>query len=315
MEDQHSIAKKQIENDIANKRYNPMNDVLFKFIFGRDERKNITIDLLNAILNRTGKQTIKDIQFKNSEIVPFYNDDKLTRLDIFCITEDETKIDVEVQLINKKDMERRSLFYWSQMYLMGLNKGEDYITLNPAITINIMGHEIFPNEPLHSMYSIYNIETGRRLNEDLELHFLEIPKFQKKPIGEMTRMERWLAYFSNKLNTEEMEELAMSDATIKKAVNDTDIFMMDFEERLKYINRQMAIMDYNTDMRVSREEGHKAGLEEGHKAGLEEGHKAGLEEMAIDMALAMLRDSKPIKEIAKYTKLPPERIQELAKQV
>ncbi len=67
MEDQHSIAKKQIENDIANKRYNPMNDVLFKFIFGRDERKNITIDLLNAILNRTGKQTIKDIQFKNSD--------------------------------------------------------------------------------------------------------------------------------------------------------------------------------------------------------------------------------------------------------
>ena len=315
MEDQRSIAKQQIENDIANKRYNPMNDVLFKFIFGKDERKNITIDLLNAILNRTGNRAIRDIQFKNSEIVPYYEDDKLTRLDIFCITEDKTKIDVEVQLINKKNMERRSLFYWSQMYLMGLHKGEKYNVLNPAITINIMGHEIFPNEPLHSMYSIYNIETGRRLNDDLELHFLEIPKFQKKPIGEMTRMERWLAYFSNKLNTEEMEELAMSDATIKKAVNDTDIFMMDFEERLKYINRQMAIMDYNTDMRVSREEGHKAGLEEGHKAGLEEGHKAGLEEMAIDMALAMLRDSKPIKEIAKYTKLPPERIQELAKQV
>ena len=243
MKDQRSVAQQQVENDIANKIYNPMNDVLFKFIFGKDERKNITIDLLNAILNRTGKQAIKDIQFKNSEIVPYYEDDKLTRLDIFCITEDETKIDVEVQLINKKDMERRSLFYWSQMYLMGLNKGDDYITLNPAITINILGHKIFPNEPLHSMYSIYNIETGRRLNEDLELHFLEIPKFQKKPIGEMTRMERWLAYFSNKLDTEEMEELVMSDATIKKAVNDTDIFMMDFEERLKYINRQMAIMD------------------------------------------------------------------------
>ena len=303
MKDQRSVAQQQVENDIANKIYNPMNDVLFKFIFGKDERKNITIDLLNAILNRTGKQAITDIQFKNSEIVPYYEDDKLTRLDIFCITEDETKIDVEVQLINKKDMERRSLFYWSQMYLMGLNKGDDYITLNPAITINILGHKIFPNEPLHSMYSIYNIETGRRLNEDLELHFLEIPKFQKKPIGEMTRMERWLAYFSNKLDTEEMEELAMSDATIKKAVNDTDIFMMDFEERLKYINRQMAIMDYNTDMRVSREEGR------------EEGRTAGREEMANNIALAMLHDDKPIEEIIKYTGLTKEHIQELAKEI
>ena len=311
MEDQHSIAKKQIENDIANKRYNPMNDVLFKFVFGRDERKNITIDLLNAILNRTGKQAIKDIQFKNSEIVPYYEGDKLTRLDIFCITENETKIDVEVQLINKKDMERRSLFYWSQMYLMGLNKGKDYITLNPAITINILGHTIFPEEPLHSMYSIYNIETGRRLNEDMELHFLEVPKFQKKPVKKMTRMERWLAYFSNELDNTEMEELAMSDAAIKNAINDTGIFMQDMEERLRYINRQMAIMDYNTDMRVSREEGHKAGLEEGHKAGLADGEKIADRRTALNM----LKAKEPVKKIIQYTSLTEKEIQDLAKEI
>lgn len=29
----------------------------------------------------------------------------------------------------------------------------------------------------------------------------------------------------------------MNDAAIKKAVNDTGIFMQDIEERLKYINR------------------------------------------------------------------------------
>lgn len=31
--------------------YNPLNDVLFKFIFGKEERKQITIDFLNAVLN------------------------------------------------------------------------------------------------------------------------------------------------------------------------------------------------------------------------------------------------------------------------
>ena len=30
--------------------YNPMNDVIFKFIFGKEERKQITIDFLNAVL-------------------------------------------------------------------------------------------------------------------------------------------------------------------------------------------------------------------------------------------------------------------------
>ena len=91
----------------------------------------------------------------------------------------------------------------------------------------------------------------------------------------------------------------MSDATIKTAVQDTGLFMQDIEERLKYINRQMAIMDYNSDMDGAREEGHKAGREE----------------MANNIALAMLQDNKPIEEIIKYTGLTTEHIQELSKKI
>ena len=101
---------------------------------------------------------------------------------------------------------------------------------------------------------------------------------------------------------------------LKKALLTEDI-----EERLKYINRQMAIMDYNTDMRVSREEGHKAGLEDGHKAGLEEGHKAGLAdgEKIADRrtALNMLKTKEPIEKITQYTNLTEAEIHELAKEI
>ena len=45
----------------------------------------------------------------------------------------------------------------------------------------------------------------------MELHFLEVPKFQKKPVSEMTSVERWLAYFSNKLDINEMEKGWSSD--------------------------------------------------------------------------------------------------------
>ncbi len=44
------------------------------------------------------------------------------------------------------------------------------------------------------MWSIYNAETGDRLNKDFVFHFLEILKYTKlpkKPIHEMTKMERW----------------------------------------------------------------------------------------------------------------------------
>ena len=36
----------------------------------------------------------------------------------------------------------------------------------------------------------------RMLNNDMELHFLEVPKFTKKAVKEMTCMERWLDYES-----------------------------------------------------------------------------------------------------------------------
>ena len=61
------LIKQAIELDIANKKYNPMNDVLFKFIFGKEERKQVTIDFLNAVLGRHGAKAIKDIQFQNSQ--------------------------------------------------------------------------------------------------------------------------------------------------------------------------------------------------------------------------------------------------------
>ena len=109
------------------------------------------------------------------------------------------------------------------------------------------------------------------MNRDMELHFLEIPKFahEKKPLREMTKMERWLAYFSNKLNGKEREELAMSEAAIKDAYDATKVFLMKPEERHAYINRQMAIMDYNTNVAYAREEGRAEGRVEGRTEGID----------------------------------------------
>ena len=293
-----SVLKQKIEKDIERKLYNPLNDVLFKFIFGSEERKQITIYFLNAVLNRESKNAIKDIEFRNSEIVPFYDGDKLTRLDIFCVTEDGERIDIEVQIVNKKNMERRSLFYWSQMYLMNLAQGGKYQDLKPAITINILRYTIFPNEPMQSMYSIYNIETKRRLNSDMELHFLEVPKFKKKPVKEMTRIERWLAYFSNKLNEKEMGELAMKETAIHTAMDAASIFMQDENERLAYLNREMAIMDYESDKEAWTEEGRAEGRTQGHKEGVLDMVKSMIYNGLNDETIARI-SSWPIKDVKK----------------
>ena len=238
--------------------YNPLNDVLFKFIFGKEERKQITIDFLNAVLNPSLGHMIQDLQFSNTEMSPEHEHDKLTRLDVACVLDSGEQVDVEVQVANEKNMSRRTLYYWAQMYLMSLPAGKTYRNLKPCITINLVNFSFLPQEDPHAVYGIYNSDNGHQLTKDLAIHFLEIPKYakqEKKPISEMSKMERWLAYFANQLDRKGKEELAMSEAAIQNAMEAARIFLNNTAERRLYINREMARMDRESQLEDAHEEG------------------------------------------------------------
>ncbi len=242
--------------------YNPLNDVLFKFIFGKEERKQITIDFLNAVLHPSLGHSIQDLQFSNTEMSPEHDNDKLTRLDVACVLDSGEQVDVEVQVANEKNMARRTLYYWSQMYLMSLPAGKTYKNLKPCITINLVNFSFLPQEEPHALYGIYNSANGHQLTRDLAIHFLEIPKYakqEKKPISEMSKMERWLAYFANQLDRKGKEELAMSEAAIQNAMEAARIFLNNTAERRLYINREMARMDRESQLEDAHEDGIKKG--------------------------------------------------------
>ena len=61
-----------------------------------------------------------------------------------------------------------------------------------------------------------------------------------------------------------MEELAMKETAINTALDATSIFMQNEDERLAYLNREMAIMDYESDKEAwtteARDEERKAGI-------------------------------------------------------
>ena len=63
----------------------------------------------------------------------------------------------------------------------------------------------------------------------------------------------------------------MSDEAIHKAVDAARTFLQDDAERLAYINRELAILDYNSDHRDAFEEGKAEGRREGEAKGREEG--------------------------------------------
>ena len=92
----------------SRQRYNPLNDYLFKFIFGKEERKRITLSFLNAILGREGQDELTDITFADRELDPDFDEGKLSRLDIYGIVSDGSQINIEVQLMNHHNMQKRT---------------------------------------------------------------------------------------------------------------------------------------------------------------------------------------------------------------
>ena len=70
----------------------------------------------------------------------------------------------------------------------------------------------------------------------------------------------------------------MSDEAIHKAVDAARTFLQNDAERLAYINRELAILDYNSDHRDAFEEGKAEGCREGEAKGRKEGEAKGRKE-------------------------------------
>jgi predicted transposase/invertase (TIGR01784 family) len=64
--------------------------------------------------------------------------DKMSVLDLLARTERGMYVNIEIQLANEHDMERRSLYYWSRVYTGQMSQGMSYQELKRTITINIL---------------------------------------------------------------------------------------------------------------------------------------------------------------------------------
>ena len=278
--------------------YDPTNDLIFKFVFGREERKRVTLTCINDLLGRTGKDAFVDLNFRNVELIPAMEDEKHGRLDVFALLDNNTRIDLEMQVFNHLNMDKRSLFYWAQMYLHydGLKRGDGYLKMKPAIAINILRYSFLPQPEPFSRYGLYDPKTGHKLTDDLEMDFLEIPKYKNKPIKEMNRMERWLAYFANKLGPLEKEELAMATPEIGDAIKASDRYIMDEQEYRKYLQRESAIWDYNNDILGSERIGYEKGYDKGR----------------CEMIDGLLDEGIDLQAIARVAKWPLEKVQAYA---
>ena len=100
-------------------------DLAFKFIFG--EPKNI--ELLKSLLTDITKLPIEKLEglgFMGEELHRDSTEDHKTIVDVRAVLTDRTQIEVEMQVQDHHDMDKRSLHIWSKMYSAQMKRGGKY---------------------------------------------------------------------------------------------------------------------------------------------------------------------------------------------
>lgn len=180
-------------------RLKAKNDFVFQRIFGRQENKEILISFLNAVLMLEDENKLNDIDvIGNTKLEKDRPEDKLGILDIKARTISGIQINIEIQIVNQYNMDKRTLFYWSKLYTEQLSEGQTFNELKKTITINILDFEYIKVENYHSVFHLW--EDNRKdykLTDVLEIRFIELPKFRRIQPDFSKPLDRWLLFLED----------------------------------------------------------------------------------------------------------------------
>ena len=292
------------------KTLSPKLDVVFQALFGEVGNESITKGFLETILERK----IDSIDLSRNPILRReFKEEKLGVLDIIAKLDKDEICNIELQIVDKKNIIERILYYWSRLYSRQIKSGEDYKILQKAIVILITDFKIENLEELdyHSRWKIMEDKQGKKiiLTQKLEIDIIELPKIIGKE-KEQDNLLDWL-YFLENPKSERVTEKMKENENLKEAVKKLDNLSED--EKMQRIAdlRQKAIMDEKAIYEKGLEVGIEKGIQRGMEKGLEKGIMEGSQKEKIEIAKKMLELKIDKETIAEATGLTEQEIEKI----
>ncbi|WP_367364468.1 Rpn family recombination-promoting nuclease/putative transposase [Candidatus Tisiphia endosymbiont of Nedyus quadrimaculatus] len=291
----------------------PRVDLAFKKIFGVEENKDLLISLINSIVGQEDQVT--EVTLLNPYNPKNFKNDKLSILDVKAKSVDGKRFNIEIQISDEADYDKRALYYWAKLYTEQLKVAQDYSTLSKAIGIHILNFTSIPNvTKYHNVFHIVEKDSGLLYFKDLELHTIELNKFTDNSYEELpdilkkvkNSLDMWTAFLTRHdlLNKDNLPK-ELDNASLKKALTVLDVMNFTDEEREAY-------EDHLKWLRIEANTLKKQ-LEKGRVEGKAEGREEGRYEERITIARKLLKENMTSEHIANITGLSIEEINKLLK--
>lgn len=246
---------------------NPRTDFAFKKIFGSDRSRNILISFLNGILY-DGQPTIQDLTILNPYQSPRIRGVKDTYLDVKAQLDTGKTVIIEMQVLNVEGFEKRILYNAAKSYSIQLDKGQNFALLNPVIALTITDFEMFPD--LDGFLSRFVLKEKDYLLDypvdDLELVFVELPKFQRQ-LGDLRSLaDRWIYFLRHAQTLEIVPETLQSVPELEEAFEIANQANLNREELEELEHQVIFIHDQRNAIVKATKQGLQQGLQQGKQA-------------------------------------------------
>jgi len=240
---------------------NPKTDFAFKKIFASQQSKDVLISFLNAIIYG-GAATIQDLEIIDPYQAPQLKGMKDTYLDVKAKLVDQTSVIVEMQVLNVLGFEKRVLYNAAKAFSIQLDAGEAYARLNPVIALTITDFVMFPDSSkVISRYGLKEKEDLTTYSNDIELVFVELPKFNKPLDALYSITDRWIYFLKQAESLETVPESWQNTPEFEKAFKIAELSNLNREELDIFQRKQMFIQDSHNAVLKGIEQG----IEQGEK--------------------------------------------------
>ncbi len=235
---------------------NPKTDYAFKKIFGSTESKDILISFLNALVYN-GHSTIIDLEIINPNLPPKIVGLKDTYLDVKARLNDGTLVIIEMQVLNVQSFGKRVLFNAAKTYSFQLQAGEGYRMLKPVIALTITDFEMFADHELMISRFVYRekSEGWYYQDNDIELVFVELPKFTKELDQLETITDKWIYFIKFARSLTSIPENMDDIPELHRAFEIANQAGLTAEELEDLERREMFIYDQQGAVALGREQG------------------------------------------------------------
>ena len=220
--------REELQHATGEIKYGGTNNYMFQAFL--QENNEALRNLICSVLH-LDPSSVVSIEITNPILLGKFIENKTFILDIKALMNNQTVINLEMQIEDQHNWPERSLGYLCRSF-DNLNTGDEYRTVKPAIHIGFLDFHLFKDAPeFHAVYQLLNTKNMHAYTDKFSLHVIDLKHIDLATEEDKAyQTDVWAAFFKAK-TWEEMRMLAEKKPGLQSSVE--TLYQLNSDEQIR----------------------------------------------------------------------------------